>query len=361
MRAAPSRDSASLFWPLQLGGWLAFGVAMALSRIGRYPLDYMVATKAVLAGLGLLVSLGLRAFYRRALAVDAAPLRTIVVTAGASYAAAMVWTVAYNVLDHQILLAMLGRAPALGTFLGLFGGSVYHSFALLAWSVLYVAIRRHLAFEAERARHLRADALAQRARLQALRYQLQPHFLFNALNALSTLIVEERTAEASRMVSRLADFLRFTLAGPDADEVPLEEELEFARRYLEIERVRFGERLAVRFDVPAAVMGARVPNLILQPLVENAIRHGLATQAGGSIAIEASRADGVLRLAVVNDGGGVASHAANGNGSTNGIGLANTRERLTHLYGDRHRLELRPAGAGGARVEIELPYREEPS
>ena len=360
MQAPSSRSSASLFWPLQLGGWLAFGVAMALSRVGRYPLDYMVATKAVLAGLGLLTSLGLRAFYRRALPTDAAPVRTVVVTAAASYAAAMVWTVAYNVLDHHVQVATMGRAPGLNSFLAFFGGSVYHSFALLAWSVLYVAIRRHLAFEAERARHLRADALAQRARLQALRYQLQPHFLFNALNALSTLIVEERTAEASRMVSRLADFLRFTLAGSDADEVPLEEELEFARRYLEIERVRFGERLAVRFDVPAAVMGARVPNLLLQPLVENAIRHGLATQAGGSILVEARRADGILRLAVVNDGGNGASHTTSGNGPANGIGLANTRERLTHLYGDRHRLELRHAGAG-ARVEIELPYREGPA
>jgi len=123
--------------------------------------------------------------------------------------------------------------------------------------------------------------------------------------------------------------------------------------------VRFGERLAVRFDVPADVRAARVPNLLLQPLVENAIRHGLASQAGGAVLVEARRSNGTLHLAVVNDGPAPRAAGAGGATGGDGIGLANTRERLAALYGADHRLELRPADArGGTRVEVDIPYRE---
>ena len=131
--------------------------------------------------------------------------------------------------------------------------------------------------------------------------QLQPHFLFNTLNALSTLIVEQRSAEASQMLSRLSDFLRHTLAGPETEEVALRDELEFARRYLDIEQVRFGDRLRVEVDVPPAVQGARVPTMLLQPLLENAAEHGLTTQEGSVLVeVDATCDSGEVRIVVRN-------------------------------------------------------------
>ena len=356
MSHPPPASSSRLFWSLQLGGWLAFGVAMALSRLGRYPLDYMVATKGTLAMLGVVVSLGLRAVYRASLRDDASPARIVVVTTVASYALSLPWTAAYNVVDWHIASALLERVSPVRWQPGwLFAGAVYHALALLAWSVLYVALTRHQALVAERERALRAEASAHRARLQALRYQLQPHFLFNTLNAISTLVVEGRTAEASRMLARLGDFLRGTLAAGDADEVPLSEEVEFASRYLAIEQVRFGDRLAVQVEVAPDADRALVPSLLLQPLVENAIRHAVALrEEGGAIRIAATRQDGRLRLSVEDDGGG----SGNGDGTGRGVGLANTRARLAELYGGASSLDVGPAAGGGHRVSIELPYRE---
>jgi two-component system, LytTR family, sensor kinase len=187
--------------------------------------------------------------------------------------------------------------------------------------------------------------------LQALRYQLNPHFLFNTLNAISTLVVDKRNAEAGKMISRLSDFLRLTLDRPDVEEVPLSDEIEFARRYLEIEQVRFGDRLSVNIDVDDDAWTARVPALVLQPLVENAIRHAVAPrEAGGRIEIGARVAGRAVQVWVADDGPGL---NANGNGT--GIGLANTRERLQQLYGSAHRFQL--VNGCGLRAELEIPLR----
>jgi two-component system, LytTR family, sensor kinase len=374
-REPPPIDVAhrSQFWTLQLGGWLAFGVAMALSRVGRYPLAYMVTTKTALALLGLVVSLGLRAIYRRLLPEQASVARLVVTTAGASYLAALPWSAAYNLVDAWLIHRLWNRTVHIDDIGTLFAGSVYHAFALLAWSVLYVGLKRHAALQEERARRAEAEAHAQAARLRALQYQLHPHFLFNALNALSTLIVERRTSEASQMLSRVSDFLRHTLAAPDRPEVTLEEELALATLYLEIERVRLGERLDVRLAVPHGIRRARVPSFLLQPLVENAVRHGIAPhEAGGTLLVTAERTGDTLRLVVRNealtegDAVGVAAvvhrvveeRATEDDPASRGIGLANTRARLEALYGQRQRLALAPVGPTGAEVIVELPYRE---
>src|SRR3712207_5004835 len=230
------------FWPLQIGGWLAFGVAMALSRVGRYPIDYMIASKLALTALGFVLSLGLRQLYRRLLRRDPPVTRIVITTVLASYLVSLLWTAAYNVADVQIVTTLIGRTNPIDSVGELFAGSVHHAFALLAWSVFYFAIKHY-------ERSLRAESLAHQARLQALRYQLNPHFLFNTLNAISTLVVDRRNAEAGKMIARLSDFLRLTLDRPDVEEVPLADEIEYARRYLEIEQVRFGSRLVVNFDV----------------------------------------------------------------------------------------------------------------
>ena len=192
------------------------------------------------------------------------------------------------------------------------------------------------------------------ARLNALRTQLNPHFLFNTLNAISTL-VEEDPRGVRRMIARLSDLLRHTLAEGDEQEIPLARELEMLRRYLDIMEVRFQGNLEISIDSDASLDDALVPNLVLQPLVENAFRHGLASmQHLGRVDVRAARENGDLVLTVRDNGSGPAKEV------TDGVGLANTRARLTQLYGARQRLALTPGEGGGALVEVRLPYHTTP-
>lgn len=194
------------------------------------------------------------------------------------------------------------------------------------------------------------------AQLQVLKMQLNPHFLFNALNAISELVYEEPES-ADRTITQLSDLLRLSLRGGQAQEVSLKDELDFLQKYIEIQRSLLRERLAVRMEVEPAALDARVPNMILQPLVENAIRHGIAPREdGGSIEISAQRVNGMLRLSVRDTGLGLNENwEANGH---KGIGLANTRSRLRHLYGESHRFELRKTPNGGLTVNLMIPFRE---
>jgi signal transduction histidine kinase len=190
------------------------------------------------------------------------------------------------------------------------------------------------------------------AQLQALRMQLNPHFLFNALNSISMLVRGGRSGEAVRMLAGLGDLLRGVLEEERPNEVPLREELDFLTRYLAIEQIR-ADRLQVRMDVAPELMDARVPNLILQPLVENAIRHGIArSSAAGLVEIGARRENGSLLLSVRDDGPGLSA----GDGRE-GVGLTNTRARLARMYGDAQGLVMENAEGGGTRVTIRLPHR----
>lgn len=352
--AERARSPRLSFWRLQSIGWGAFWFAMTWSRVGRFPLIYMAASKSVMAVLGLLLTgFVLRPLYRRLLGEDLPWGRTIAIASVASYAVAIVWTVGHGLLDLPIERAFLNPNVRLTSPWQLVGGSLYNTFMLLSWSVLYVGIRHQQALQAERERALRAEGLVQSARLEALRYQLNPHFLFNSLNAISTLVTERRNEDATSMIARLADLLRATLDRPGGDDVPLSEELDIARRYLAVEQVRFGDRLRVEFEVDGLTMRALVPPLILQPIVENAIRHAITPRlAGGQIAIRAHRIDGRLRLTVEDDGAGLAPEF------TLGVGLANIRDRLRLKYGEAHELALEPASPSGLRVRIDLPYHE---
>ena len=190
--------------------------------------------------------------------------------------------------------------------------------------------------------------------------RLNPHFLFNTLNAVSALMHPDVRA-ANRMMTRLSDLLRLSLETSAAQEVPLKLELDFLDRYLEIQRARFPDRLHVNLDVQPEALDALVPNFILQPLVENAIRHGIARRsAPGSVEIAARRVNGLVEIAVRDNGAGFP--AGRYVLPREGVGLANTRARLRHLYGAAHRFELRNVPAGGAEVLIVIPFRPaEPS
>ena len=248
----------------------------------------------------------------------------------------------------QVVLRGSETYPFLPKLVDTFAAS-YHWNLLIYWAIVALAHARDYAQDAREHRMRAAEA-----RLQALTMQLRPHFLFNTLNAIAELIHEDPDA-AERMVGRLADLLRTTLETDGSAEVPLATELELVQRYLEIEAVRFQDRLRVRWEVATETRGAAVPAMILLPLVENAVRHGVAARPGpGQLGIRARRDDGTLRVEVWDDGPGLDEDGARTPGQ--GIGLANTRARLLQLYGPSHRLELIDGAPGGLVVRLSLPF-----
>lgn len=197
----------------------------------------------------------------------------------------------------------------------------------------------------------------QQAQLQVLRMQLHPHFLFNTLNAVVALIHENPRA-ADRVLTQLSDLLRLSLAGEQTQEVTLKEELDFLRKYVEIQRALLQERLEVSFEIEPDALDASVPSMVLQPLVENSIRHGIAPRArGGRVEVRARREGDSLRLSVRDDGLGINAASQNGHGG-DGLGLSNTRARLARLYGAAQSFELRAAAGGGCEVTLTIPFKE---
>jgi two-component system, LytTR family, sensor kinase len=243
---------------------------------------------------------------------------------------------------------------------GLQGGIIRY-WAVIALHAVYrsqknAKTREREAYELK----VQASELAQQlatAQLSSLKMQLQPHFLFNTLGAIMVLIQQQKTVQAEAMVEKLGDLLRLTLEDVDAQEVPLWRELEFLRLYLSIEQVRFKDRLRVRIAPSTGLSEVLVPHMVLQPIVENAVRHGLGqSEEAVTIKVEAACSNGSLNLIVSDDGPGLLSSQA---GRT-GIGLANTRNRLARLYGDGAHLTIEPGSGRGVRVTITLPIRTGP-
>ncbi len=228
-------------------------------------------------------------------------------------------------------------------------------FILFMWCSLYLSIKQWLLSNEEKERLLRAESEVREARLLALRYQLNPHFLFNSLNAVSTLILDGNAPAATRMLAQIGDLLRTSLDSEVTAEVALSQELAFTEGYLAIEQTRLGERLRINMAVPFETRDAMVPNMLLQPLVENAVRYGVAPLVeGGWIAIESALHADRLRIVIGNSGRrGEAEQKKNGNR----IGLGNTEERLRTLYGTDFEFSLRWPEEGGCKVVLELPLR----
>lgn len=232
-----------------------------------------------------------------------------------------------------------------------FGVAIY-------WGVLGVqqAIKYYRKYRERELRTSQLEARLATTRLQVLKMQLHPHFLFNTLNAISELIYRDPES-AERMISDLSDLLRMSFENLEVQEIPLKQELEFLEKYLEIELTRFHDRLKVNMNISPDTLDASVPNMILQPLVENAIKHGIAPRAtGGQINIAAARENGHLALTVSDNGLGVPFGDLDG--LTEGVGLSNTRRRLRNLYGEGHSFGLRNDEGSGLVVNLVIPYKE---
>jgi two-component system LytT family sensor kinase len=259
----------------------------------------------------------------------------------------------------EVLLNPYANSSAPEPFARLWFDKFYSG--ILASVILYAAIlavnyildsRVRLAYQ--QTETARLNEQLSKAQLNALRQQIEPHFLFNTLNAVAGLVREGRNDAAVSMIAGLSDFLRRVLEDSTRQQVPLGEEMEFAQKYLDIQKVRFAERLQLSVDVPRELYLAQVPSLILQPMVENAVKHGIAKRAqGGSIRIAASRCNGMLVLSVCNDG---PSLPADWEMTRSGIGISNVRTRLQSLYGDAFELSMRNQEADGVVVSVSLPF-----
>jgi LytS/YehU family sensor histidine kinase len=233
---------------------------------------------------------------------------------------------------------------------------------LLLYAVIVLISHAFAYYKQYRQGELQASQLRTQlvqAQLEALKMQLHPHFLFNTLHSISALLNQDIEA-ARRMISRLGDFLRLTLENVGTQEVTLQQELEFLNGYLEIERIRFQDRLTTRVKVDPELLDQRVPNLILQPIVENAMRHAIANSGGGRIEIEVEPRNGMLRIQVRDNGPGLHGMPTVTDNARHGLGLANTKARLDRLYGPAHRLDLTNEPAGGLVVTLELPRHPSP-
>ena len=240
-------------------------------------------------------------------------------------------------------------------------GILLHWDILIYWGILGLShgLTFYRRYQARERKAAQLEAKLAQAQLQALKIQLHPHFLFNTLHSISSLLHKDVDA-ADKMIARLGDFLRMTLENTGAQEVTLEEELEFLRSYLEIERIRFQDRLTVRYDTDPLTLDAMVPSLIWQPFAENALRYGISPRSdSGYIEIGTKKVDDKLRLWIKDDGPGIPSIETYKRTLREGVGIGNTRERLRHLYGNNHWLGICNAPDRGLIVTLEIPFRRD--
>jgi two-component system, LytTR family, sensor kinase len=362
MQAAFSRRQTWLKWILIGAGWTLFAVFFAseivVSRayagrpasIGRALGVWLICAFLWLAATPLVLWLARRFPLERNRWIT-----SVLVHLGASAVISFLLLALYVLITSWLGLEA-GRQSFLEAFRAQLVGS-FHSEVLTYWMVIGLShgIDYYRKYRERELRALQLETRLAHAQLDALKMQLHPHFLFNTLNSISVLMTEDVVA-ARRMLTRMSELLRASLENVGRHEVSLREELDFLKNYLEIEQTRFQDRLAVRMDIEPGVLDARVPNLILQPLVENAIRHGIAPRAQqGLIEISAVREDGMMRLKVRDNGPGLGSSGLEK--VTKGIGLSNTQARLEQLYGLGHRFEMKDATGGGLEVAIVIPFR----
>ena len=345
-------DKSRAFWTLQAVGWSGYLGLRAVSSISNGLSFEGIIPIIIEAILGYCITLLLSTLYGYFRRLPRLP--GIILTVATLLAA----TVLYAVLMAFTFSFMKTTAP--GITLTLVLGSVFLNFTVLAgWSALYFGINFYLIVEHQIGQMQVLETQASSAQLAMLRYQLNPHFLFNTLNSISTLVLLKQTERANAMLSRLSSFLRYTLANEPTAHVTVAQEVETLKLYLEIEKMRFEDRLRPVFDIDLRAERARLPSLLLQPLVENAIKYAVTPQEDGAEIRVAVRLNGErVQIAVSDTGPGLNERQVRPSLST-GVGLANIRDRLGQAYGPDHRFETRSTPAGGFSVEIEIPYQLE--
>jgi two-component system LytT family sensor kinase len=355
-----------LFWVLHLGGWLAWGLiakygytrALAEHIAPNYFLYVMI-----ISVIGVIFSLGLRYLYRF---MWSRPIwQQVLAFLIGSSAVGFAWIRARGFIytswfekakDMDAWVESMGEAAEMVEKIYFMESFTTGWIPMLAWSVLYFAIKYYQIFQEVQKSALKSAAMAHEAQLKMLRYQLNPHFLFNTLNAISTLILEKQTEPANHMVTRLSSFLRYSLDNDPMQKITLEQEITALKLYLDIEKVRFEDRLNLELDIGEEAAQALIPSLFLQPLVENAIKYGIAqAEEGAHLKIAAKVFAGDLLLELSDDGPGV--QLVDGQiPNANGVGLRNTQERLQELYGVQHSFRLSETSPHGLTVNIRIPF-----
>jgi len=350
------KDKNRAFWILQSVGWAGYFLLRTLSGIANaFGWSYVLHT-ALLTATGYSVTLLMAAAFRRL--IRAKPITTwvgsILIVVVAAGAFSVIETSSYSTFVSP------GAPPEGIRFFSSIGLTVV---LLVAWAALYYSINFYIILEEQTDQLQRLEHQASSAQLAMLRYQLNPHFLFNTLNSISTLVLLKDTDRANLMLSRLSSFLRYTLVNEPTGTVTFAQEVETLKLYLEIEKMRFEDRLQPRFEIDPQVEKARLPSLLLQPLVENAIKYAVTVkEEGAEIAIEGRRVIDRLLITVSDSGPGL--EARPNRATSTGVGLANIRDRLAQAYGDNHRFETESIKAGegrpgGFRVLIDIPFQTE--
>ena len=344
-------DKSRAFWLLQGFGWGGYLLLRSVSSISNGQSFSGLVPGIIESIVGYCITLllsTLYGYYRRLPRLSAI-LLTIVTLAVATLLAAILNGFSYSIMKDN---------PGLN--LGLVFGQLFLNFTVLAgWSAAYFGINFYLIVEQQADQLQRLESQASTAQLAMLRYQLNPHFLFNTLNSISTLVLLKETERANAMLSRLADFLRFTLIYEPTANVTVAQEVHTLKLYLEIEKMRFEKRLRPVFEIDPRAERARLPSLLLQPLVENAIKYAVTpSEEGAEIAVSARLVGERVRITVSDTGPGLIESKLGPSLST-GVGLANIRDRLAQAYGPDHRFDARSTPGGGFAVEIEIPYQLE--
>jgi two-component sensor histidine kinase len=343
------RDRGRLFWILNIAGWTGYTLAAWMGALAHEKPESYFAVISAVAVAGLIISIFLRLIYRQLW--GRSPLTLAIGMLVACYVFSFGWQWLHNVL-YWDWVKNSWRPEHFMDFVSGILGSFY---ILLCWSGLYFGIKYYLQLQEQTEQTLKATSAAHQAQLKMLRYQLNPHFLFNTLNAISTLILDGANDTANKAVSRLSDFLRYTLDNDPMSRVTLGSELSAIDLYLEIEKVRFGDRLIIEKSIETKAQAALVPSLILQPLIENAIKFAITpSEDGGTLRISARVQHKTLVLQISDSGPGLGN--GNNGQKSSGVGLKNTRERLQQLYGDSQAFTLAPNEPRGLRITINIPY-----
>ncbi|HET9107661.1 MAG TPA: histidine kinase [Steroidobacteraceae bacterium] len=337
-----------LFWSLHAAGWLAYGLTVYFGFLFYKEPVNIGPVIAIAAAAGFVLSAPMRYIYRGIWGQGERWVIPVVLVT--SYATALPLRIVIN-LTYQ---HFCDPSKHFNSLFDLFENALLSTYLLLCWSALYFGIKSYESKQQQQEAVLKAVTLAQEAQLKMLRYQLNPHFLFNTLNAISTLILDNQNRTASHAVMRLSEFLRYTLDQDPMKRVTLRQEIEALDLYLGTERLRFGERLRLEYAIEGAALDALVPSLLLQPLVENALKYAVSPrEEGGMVRIEGRARGAMLEISVIDDGPGL-DERSRPTERRGGVGLRNTRERLAVLYGDSFRfaaLNSRP----GLRIELALP------